>query len=326
MRRRKLIVLLGGITAGWSQEAPAQIKKAYRLGSLTPVLPFEVDSPYAKVLLAELARRGYTLGENLTYEARGSVGHNEKLPQLLADFKASGTDVVVTIGYPTALAAKGTGIPIVVMWGAGDPVATGLIESFPRPGGNITGISDVATELSTKRLSLLHEWLPQLRRIAVLWNRDDLGMSLRYAAAEKVARSMGIIVQELGVREQDDFNGVFEAMDREPPDAILMVSDQLTNLNRQRVFDYAAAKRLPAIYEYDFLARAGGLMSYGPDLTESIQRAADLVDRIFKGAKPSELPFELPTRYSFVINQKTATALGLTIPPTLLASADEVIE
>ena len=234
--------------------------------------------------------------------------------------------MVVTIGYPTALAAKGTGIPTVVMWGAGDPVATGLIESLPRPGGNITGISDVATELSTKRLSLLHELLPKLRRVAVLWNRDDFGMSLRYAAVEKVARSMDIIVQGLGVREPDDFNGVFEAMDREPPDAILMVSDQLTNLNRTRVFDYAAAKRLPAIYEYDFLARAGGLMSYGPDLTESIQRAADLVDRIFKGAQPSELPFELPTRYSFVINQKTATALGLTIPPTLLASADEVIE
>jgi putative ABC transport system substrate-binding protein len=137
---------------------------------------------------------------------------------------------------------------------------------------------------------------------------------------------MGFVVQALGVREPDDFNEAFAAMTGEPPDAILMVADALTNLNRKRVFEFAAARRLPAMYEYDFLVRDGGLMSYGPDLTESFERAAALVDRIFKGAKPAELPFEQPTRYPLVINLKTAKTIGLEIPPTLLALADDVIE
>ena len=160
----------------------------------------------------------------------------------------------------------------------------------------------------------------------MLWNPNDLAMSLRYDASSAAARSIGVTVQPLGVREPDDFKEAFEAMDRSPPDAILMVSDNLTNLNRQRVFDYAAAKHLPAIYESDPHARAGGLMSYGPDEKECLQRVAAMIDRIFKGTKPADLPLEEPTRYSFVINLKTAKAMGLEIPPHLLALADEVIE
>ena len=210
--------------------------------------------------------------------------------------------------------------------GVGDPVATGLIDSLARPGGTLTGISDDATTLSIKRLSLLKELRPAVTKVAMLWNRDDLGMSLRYKASADAAQSMGISVQALGVREPNDFEGVFEAMKREPPDAILMVSDSLTLLNRKRVIDYAAAERLPAIYETDGVVRDGGLMSYAADDRESFERGGALIDRIFKGAKPGELPFERPTRYLFVINLKTATALGLTVPPTLLARADEVIE
>jgi putative tryptophan/tyrosine transport system substrate-binding protein len=160
----------------------------------------------------------------------------------------------------------------------------------------------VATTLSTKRLSLLQQLNPKLRRVAMLWNKDDLGMSLRYEASAKVAQSIGITVQPLGVREPDDFNEAFAAMNREPPDAILMVWDSLTTLNRKRVFDFAAERKLPAIYEYDFLVRDGGLMSYGPDLKESFERAGDLAARIFKGARPADLPFEQPTRYPIVIN------------------------
>jgi putative ABC transport system substrate-binding protein len=213
-----------------------------------------------------------------------------------------------------------------VAFGVGDPVATGLVANLARPGGNITGISDVATTLSTKRLGLLKELLPKLHRVGMLWNKDDLGMSLRYDASAKAAGAIGVDVQAVGVREPDDFNEAFTAMDREPPDAILMVSDSLTMLNRKRVFDYAAIHRLPAIYEYDPLVHEGGLMSYGPDLHESLERAASMVDRIFKGEKPADLPFEQPTRYLFVINLKTAKSIGLDIPPTLLALADEVIE
>jgi putative ABC transport system substrate-binding protein len=194
------------------------------------------------------------------------------------------------------------------------------------PGANVTGISDVAATLSTKRLSLLKQLDPKLQRVAMLWNKDDLGMSMRYEASAKAAQSLGVTVMPLGVRAPDDFNEAFEAMNREPPGAIMMVSDSLTTLNRKRVFDFAAERKLPAIYEYDFLVRDGGLMSYGPDLKESFERAGDMVSRIFKGARPADLPFEQPTRYPFVINMKTAKATGLEMPPMLVALADEVIE
>ena len=246
--------------------------------------------------------------------------------QIMEQAKADKVDVIVAWGYPVVLAAKGSGIATVVAFGVGDPVATGLVANLARPASNITGISDVATTLSTKRLGLLKELLPKLHRVAMLWNKDDLGMSLRYEASAKAAQAIGVEVQAVGVREPDDFNEAFAVMDREPPDAILMVSDSLTMLNRKRVFDYAIAHRLPAIYEYDLLVREGGLMSYGPDLKESFERAAAMVDRIFKGAKPADLPFEQPTRYPFVINLKAAKAIGLELPPTLLALADEVIE
>ncbi len=160
----------------------------------------------------------------------------------------------------------------------------------------------------------------------MLWNKNDLGMSLRYEASAKVAQSIGVTVQALGVREPDDFNEALAVMNGDMPDAILMVADSLTILNRRRVFEFAAARKLPAIYEYDFLVRDGGLMSYGPDLTESFERAAALAERIFKGASPGDLPFEQPIRYPFVLNLKTAKAIGLEIPPQLLALADEVIE
>jgi putative ABC transport system substrate-binding protein len=327
MKRREFIVVLGATAIGWSDGALAQPSgKLYRLGTLTPAGPLSANSPDAAVLLSALAERGYALGRNFAYDARASGGDNSKLPELLQDFKASGIDALVTLGYPAALAAKAAGIPTVVAAGAGDPVATGLVASLARPGGTITGISDDATSLSTKRLSLLKELLPRFGRIAMLWNADDLGMSLRYEASAAAARSIGITVQPLGVREPNDFAAAFAAMDREPPDAILMVADALTNLNRKRVFDYAAAKRLPAIYESDPYVRAGGLMSYGADRKESFQRAASMVDRIFKGARPADLPFEQPTRYRFVINLATAKATGLEISPKLLALADEVIE
>ena len=202
------------------------------------------------------------------------------------------------------------------------------MKSLAHPGGSVTGISDDAATISTKRLSLLQQLLPNMRRVAMLWNRDDLGMTLRYEASAKAAQAiLGVVVQELGVREPDDsFNGVFETMNSEPPDAILMVSDVLTVLNRKRVIDYAANKRIPAIYEDEQFVRDGGLMSYGADANESFERAADLVARIFKGAPPSDIPFEQPTRYQFVVNLTTAKSIGLEMPPTLVALAGSVIE
>jgi putative ABC transport system substrate-binding protein len=326
MRRREFISLLGGAAIAAPRIAFAQSEKVYRLGSLTPGMPVADKSPLGTVLLKELEQRGYVIGKNLIYNARGAGGQNGKLPELVRAMKADNVNVIIAVGYPTVLACKVENVPTVVAWGSGDPVATHLVDGLARPGGNITGISDNATALSTKRLDLIKQAVPNLRRVAMLWNRDDLGMSMRYEASAGAAKTLGATVQALGVREPDDFNGVFEAMNREKPDAILMVSDSLTVLNRKRVFDYAAENHIPALYEYDVMVRDGGLMSYGPDLKESMERAADLAARIFKGAQPADLPFEQPTRYPFVVNLKTAKATGIELPAHLVALADEVIE
>ena len=327
MKRREFLALLGAAALIDPRAASAQTPgRIYHLGTLHPASPMTDGSPFGKIVVKVLAQRGYILGQNLTFDARGAMGDVAKLPALLAELKAHDVDAIIVVGYPAALAAKSTGIPTVGALGLGDPVETRMIDSLAHPGGNITGISDVATELTTKRLSLLKEMSPKLQKVAMLWNKDDLGMSLRYEASAKVAQASGFTVQALGVREPDDFNEAFSVMSSDLPDAILMVADALTTLNRKRVFEFAATKKIPAIYEYDFLVHDGGLMSYGPDLTESFERAAALVDRIFKGAKPADLPFEQPTRYQFVLNLKTAKSTGLEIPPTLLALADEVIE
>ena len=327
MTRREFIGLLSAVLIIRPEDGAAQSSaRTYRLGSLTGNVSLSTNTPNAKALLNAMAERGYTLGKNLAYDARGANGELAKIPQLIEDFKASGVDVLVTVGYPASRAAKAAGIKTVIAYGSGDPVATGLVNSLAQPGGVVTGISDDAALLSTKRLSLLRSLSPNIRKVAMLWNKNDLGMSLRYEASAKAAGELGVTVQALGVQEPDDFNDAFIEMDRNPPDAILMVSDSLTTLNRKRVFDYATVNRLPAIYEYDALVRDGGLMSYGPDLDECFERAAATIDRIFKGAKPSQLPFEQPTRYRFMINLKTAKALGLTVPGGLLSIADEIIE
>jgi putative ABC transport system substrate-binding protein len=327
MRRRDFVRLLAGAAIAAPYRAVAQTSaKNYRLAMLTSGPAFPAASPPIKILMEALAEHGYKLGQNLEFQSAGADAQLARLPQLARDIAAGKADAVVVAGWPAANAMKGTGIPTVVALGAGDPVATGLAASLARPGDNVTGISDDATTLSTKRLGLLKQAVPGIRKVAMLWNKDDLGMTLRYQASADAAKSLGTVVLPLGVREPDDFADAFTAMDRDQPDAILMVSDALTILNRKRVFEYAAAHRLPAIYEGDSFVRDGGLMSYGADSKESIARAAALVDRIFKGAKPADLPFEQPTRYLFVVNLKTAKAIGLELPPTVLALADEVIE
>jgi putative ABC transport system substrate-binding protein len=278
------------------------------------------------ILLENLEKLGYKLGQNLVYEPRGAKGKVALVPQMMLELVAAKVDAVVTVSYPAAAAAKVSGVPTVIASGSGDPVTTGLVNSLSKPGGTVTGIADDAAMLSTKRLSLLKALLPSLQRVAMLWNKEDLGMSQRYEASAKAARDIGVQVQALGVREPDDFDDAFTAMNRENPEAILMVSDSLTLLNRKRVIQYAATHRIPAIYEADNIVQDGGLMSYGADDHESFSRAAALVDRIFKGAKPADLPVEQPTRYLFVINMKTAKAMNLIVPNNLAALADRVIE
>jgi putative ABC transport system substrate-binding protein len=315
MKRREFIGLVAASAAAMPARAMAQAAgRVYRIGFLGLV----DKSPYDTPLSNGLAKHGYVIDQNLFVERRPAQG--------LSELVASKLDVIFAIGYRAARAAKdGTSLPVVI-FSAGDPVQTGLADSLARPGGHVTGISDVSAEVTPKRMELLKEFAPTLHRVAMLWNADDLAMTLRYKASEAGAKALGIDVQALGVREPADFDQAFDAMRRDPPDAILMVSDPLTNLNRTKVFEFAAAQKLPGIYEYDFIARAGGLMSYGVDLDETFDRIGALVDRILKGSKPADLPFEQPTTFRFVLNLQAAKALGATVPPSLLARADEVIE
>jgi len=327
MRRRDVLGALAGLVAAAPASGIAQTAgKTFRLASITAGAPISPASPNGKLLLPALEELGYKVGQNLDYEPYGAELHFDRLPQIAAEIAAKKFDAAVVAGYPPAAAMKGTATPTVVVVGAGDPIATGLVESLAHPGGNVTGISDNAVTLSTKRLGLLKQAVPSIRKVAMLWNKNDLGMSLRYQASADAAKALGVSVLPLGVSEPEDFAEAFAMMGRNGPDAILMVSDVLTLLNRKRVIDYAAANRLPAIFESDPYVRDGGLMSYGGDLKESYSRGASLLDRIFKGAPAADLPFEEPTRYLFVINLKTAKEIGLDLSPTVLALADEVIE
>jgi putative ABC transport system substrate-binding protein len=328
MLRRDFVKILTGAVVSAPGLVTAQApSKVYRVGTLLSGAPLDEKSPLGTVLLKKLEQHGYALGKNLALIPRGAAGQTGKLGEIVRGMKADKVDVIVAGGYPTVLACKVANVPTVVYIGAGDPVATRLIDSLAHPGGSITGISDNAAVLASKRLALIKQAVPKAQRVAMLWNRNDLGMSMRYDASADAARSLGVSVQPLGLREPDDFNGVFEAMDRDPPDAIFMVADALTTLNRKRVFDYAAAHRIPAMYEYDVPnVHDGGLMSYGPDLNESMERAADLTARILGGARPADLPFEEPTHYKLVINLKTAKATGIELPEQFVALADEVIE
>jgi putative ABC transport system substrate-binding protein len=328
MRRREFIVLVGCAAVTGSGEGRAQqSKRTHRVGLLTNGVVIGATDERRRTLVSALAAQGFIEGQNLTFEERSADAQPRRLDGLVAELKAANVDVIVTFGYPPALAAKNLAgaIPVVVT-GAGDPVATGLVDGLARPGGNITGVTELSTDLSTKRLEILKDALPGLQRVAMLWNADDLGMTLRYQAAESAARILGVKVQALGVREPDDFDHAFAEMHRDPPGAILMVSDALTMLNRKHVVEFANANRLPTIFEVGAVVREGGLMSYGPSQSEIGERAADLVARILRGARPADLPLELPTRFEFLVNLKAARGIGIDLPPTLISRADEVIE
>jgi len=274
-----------------------------------------------------LQELGYVEQQNVIYLSRWANAKQDRLPGLAAELVGLKVDVIVTVGGPSSAAAKQASPSIpVVMALVGDADGLGLIDSLARPGGNVTGVTDQSADLSAKRLEIITEAVPRAARIAVLWNADDRGMTLRYREVEKAARTLHVTVQPLGVREPDDFDMAFSAMTANRPDALIMVTDALTLLNRKRVIDFALVHRIPAMYEASLLVQDGGLMSYGANQDDNFRRAASYVDRIFKGASPSTLPVERPGRYYLTIDLKTAKALGLTIPPALLLRADQVIE
>lgn len=321
MRVRGLAVLLM-VAAGMPSAAMAAPAKIALMAPSPPIL-----AVLGKAIGAGLEKQGLVADRDFTFDVLSAAGDVSRLPGLAQQAVKDGAAVIVTSSYPAARAAKAatSTIPIVI-FNAGEPEETGLVSSLAHPGGNLTGISDLSAELSAKRLQLLKDAVPSLKRAAMLYNADDAGMVTRYKAASAVAPKLGVTLEPFGVREPDDFGGAFDKMAAAPPDGILMVTDVLTILNRKRVIDFAAAHKIPAIYELAFFAKDGGLMSYGPSDKETLSRVADLVMRILKGAKPGDLPFEQPTLFEFTINQKTADAMGLKLSPSLLARADNVIE
>ena len=285
------------------------------------------DGKPPAMLTDALAGLGYVEGKNITYFARFAEGKAERLPVFAAELVRLGVDIIVTQGGPATLAAKlaTTQIPIIMAPAAGDAVATGLIESLSRPGGNVTGMSDENVGLNSKRMQLLKETIPKAARIAIIWNANDQGMSLRFKAMQKAAEILKVKVDSIEVRKSDDFAGAFETIGKLRPDAMLVVTDGLTSSNKQQVLEGAEALHIPAMYEVGHFVDSGGLMSYGPSVADGLRRAAGYIDQIVKGAKVVDLPAEQPTRFYLTINLKTAAKLGLTFPPTLLLMADEVI-
>jgi putative ABC transport system substrate-binding protein len=327
MDRRTFVsgVTLGLLVAPLVVEAQ-QRARTWRVGFLSGGGPPPDGAPPLPLRQA-LQELGYVEPQNVIYMSRWANAKQDRLPGLAAELVGLKVDIIVTVGGPASAAAKQASPAIpVVMALVGDADGLGLIDSLARPGGNVTGVTDQSADLSAKRLEIITEAVPRAARIAVLWNADDRGMMLRYRQVEKAALTRHVTVQALGVREPDDFDVAFSAMTASRPDALIMVTDALTLLNRKRVIDFARMHRIPAMYEASLLVQDGGLMSYGANQDDNFRRAASYVDRIFKGASPSTLPVERPGRYYLTINLKTAKALGLTIPPALLLRADQVIE
>ncbi len=269
---------------------------------------------------------GYVEGKNIVIDYRWADGKAERLSDLAAELVSLKPDVLFTPSPQSSLAAKKatTTIPIIFL-GIADPVGIGIIASLARPGGNITGLSNLNRELSGKRLELLKESVPKVLVVAVLWNGTSPGHPGVLKETEVAAQSLGLTLQPLEVRIPDDFDGAFQAATSRRVQALLPLGDPLMSTQRRRMLDFAAKNRLPAMYAQNEYVEAGGLMSYGPDMPASYRRAATYVDKVLKGAKPSDLPVEQPTKFEFVINLKTAKQIGLTIPPNVLVRADKVI-
>jgi putative ABC transport system substrate-binding protein len=324
LRRRDFVTLLGGAAAAWPLAARAQLERVRTIGYLNPGRPV----PQMYVPLVEALRQlGWIEGKNLVIDDRYSDNDVERLHQLAAELVHLNVDVIVATGTLGPLAAKRAtaNIPI-VMTAAGDPLGTGLVASLARPGGNVTGMSLMAPDLGGKRLELLKEIVPALSRVAVLWNGANPYPALVYRQTESAARQLGIEVYSFEVRVPGDLEGALETAIRQRPDALITVEDPLMLTHRNRISELAIINRLPSLFGLREYVEAGGLIAYGADLGDLNRRAAVYVDKILKGVRPSDLPVQQPTKFQLVVNLKTAKALNIEIPPTLLARADEVIE
>jgi putative tryptophan/tyrosine transport system substrate-binding protein len=301
-----------------------QPKKVARIGFLAPATRTGYQH-YTDALLQGLRELGYVEGQNIVIEYRWADGNFERLPQLAADLVRLKVDVIVAPGVQAVRAAKQstTTIPVIFPT-AGDAVASGLVASLARPGGNITGLTILSPELSGKRLELLKEAFPRLSRVAVLLDPRQPPLSVK--ETQTTGQSLRLKLQFLEVRDAADVESVFSAMSRERADALITLPHPVLQVHQRRIVELAARSRVPAMYQTTEWTESGGLMSYGPDLLDNYRRAAVFVDKILKGTKPADLPVEQPMKFEFVINLKTAKQIGVTIPPNVLARADRVIK
>jgi putative ABC transport system substrate-binding protein len=326
MRRRELIALVGGAALALpSLAAHAQrAGGAWRIGVLE-IAPASSNAEYFGAFLSSMRELGYLEGRDFTIAYRHSDGRPERFPELAAELVRLEVDLILARGTPATLAAKeaSTAIPI-VMSSIGEPLLA--VANLSRPGGNVTGLSTFANDLAAKRVELMKEMVPNLARIAFMHNMGNPVAPPAWEETRAGAQSIGLEPRLLDVRRTDDLEAAFEAAARERADALIVGLDALTEANRTVIAELAARRRLPAIYPAKTYIDAGGLIAYGVNLVHLYRRAAVYVDRILKGAKPGDLPVEQPTKLELIVNLNAAKALGLTIPPTLLARADEVIE
>jgi putative ABC transport system substrate-binding protein len=327
-RRAFIGALAGGLVAAPLAAESQQARKVWRIGVLWSSSPSLV-APTRVALRQGLRDLGYVEGQNCVFEDRYAEDKPDRLRPLMAELVRLRVDVIVTQGTIAARAAKeGTSTIPVVMTFVSDPVDAGLIGSFARPGGNLTGITNVGSELSSKRLELLKVALPKLSRVAVLWDSTGPSGPADYGrrATEEAGRSLGLALQVLAIQGPEDFPRAFDAAVNGRAEALLVLPSPILAWHVKSLVDLAAKRRLPAMYQWREFVEAGGLMAYGPNRVDQFGRAAIYVDKILKGAKPGDLPVERPTKFEFVVNLKTAKALGLTIPPSLLGRADELIQ
>jgi len=324
--RREFITLVGGVAVAWPLAARAQqpIGRARHLGLLLPGLP---EASLGKATLDRLRELGYIEGRNIILETRWADGKVERLNELAAELAGLKLDAIIAFTTPAAIAARKatTTIPVIFLY-VGDPVGAGVVPSLARPGGNTTGISLLATELAAKRLEILLEIAPKISRVAMLWNDTNPGMVLRARESQDTAPKLGMTIESVGVHDLINFDSAFARIESSGIDALLTLVDPFTSQHRKLIVDFAARRRLPAIYESKEFVESGGLICYGPNSVAIEHRAAEYVDKIFRGAKPADLPVEQPTKFEMLINMKTVKALSLSVPQSVMLRADRVIE
>jgi ABC-type uncharacterized transport system substrate-binding protein len=325
MKRRKFITLLAS-AAAWPLAAraqqPGKLPTIGYLGSATPASQGQWVAPFVQ----RLRELGWIDARTIAIEYRWAEGRTERAAEIAAEFVRRKVDVIVTSSTAGAVAAmQATSVIPIIFAAAGDPVGTGLVASLARPDGNVTGLSIQQTDLAAKKLELLREVVPSLRRLAILGNVDAPSVVLDMREVQATGRTLGLEVITLEIRRGEDIVPAFEALNGRA-EALYVVIDPLVNIHRVRINTLALAARLPTMHTFREGVEAGGLMSYGANFPDLFRRAADFVDKILRGAKPGDIPVEQPTKFDLVVNLTTAKALRLTVPPTLLARADEVIE